>query len=1467
MQILHLDLKLVGENYAELRYFFDNPNQYQQRSLPLEAIAEVVELAETAYYSPHESIILRSRLSVNDYTITGGKLFNWLDGSNRFLQQAINQYWREGIVLAIAASAKLAHLPWELLHDGNNFLVARMPAVVPVRWVSSDTKKLSVEREPANRALNVLFMATSPLGVEPVLDFEAEEGRILEATARHKIGLTVEESGCLTELGYLVADYDRGYFDIFHLTGHATLSDGQPRFITETETGESYLASAKDIAKALKSRIPKLIFLSGCRTGQLGNSGAVPSMAQELLNLGAKAVLGWGQKVLDHEAAIAAAALYEALSRGDELTEAIAHTYQALIENQARDWHLLRLYAAGTLPGQLVTTLRTRGRKPAPKPSVAEQFLDPAGKVKVPTRGSFVGRRRQLQNCLRALKNPPSPPYQGGNIGGVGVLIHGMGGLGKSSLAARLCDRLPEFERIVWVGRVDEPSLVNKLAAALDSRELREALQDDKEELKFRLRRVFRQLEEEAAKPFLLVLDDFEANLEPRNDGYVLQPEAVTVLEALVWAIGDTYARHRLILTCRYDFESTLLQDFYKQPMEGMRGADLRKKCSRLSAFDAKSQVDEALQSQATRLADGNPRLLEWLDKVLLNLDPPQPPKTKVSPNIPPLVRGARGVRGEQNTVAEILARLEADPVELREQVLAEALLAQIDRTLEEMLQRGLVFELPVPREALTAICEGIPNLDKHINWAVALGLLEVSPDESLRVARILPLKLPHLPAALHKQAAEVLYRFWWGYPGTTITEERVLEIHRLALLGKERSFIAQVANALTDQWNNRSRFYEVVNACQATLEIVEESCIFSQLARAKEGLGDFEKALECYQKALELCPQKDEKLKSSIISNLASVYLLQGKIDAALLLFQQSLEIDERIDNFPGKAVILHQMGCIKTIQGKLDEALFLFQQSLELKNSIGDIENQIPTLKCLAQLYCEHLGQVDEAITLLHKCLEAEACIDHVKGIADTLAAIGRIYYGKLEQVEVAIALLQESLELYSYGGNIMAKAHTLNQLASLCAQHNKIDQAINYYQQFADHLEEHIGKVSLQAWALHEIAYLCAQQGKNDQAIDYYHQSLKLNEPIDNFQCKATTLHELADIYVKQGKNDQAIDYYQQALDLRELIGDLQGKAETLAMLGQVLADEQVDSATALTYIHQSLGILQQLHSSEAQKEAEKIQQILAKVQHTEAVRLYNSAYIEAEEGQIEDAITLYKQAVELFERVDDIQSKATTLHNLAVLHAARGEFEEAIALYQQSLVFKERIDNVQGKAATLAMLGQLLAVQGDSDTALNYLQQSLEILERLQSPDAETVRQAIARVQYELAGIKANQGQIEEAIVLYQQSLALFEGIGNDQGKAATLHSLAILKTNLGQTEEAIALYQQSLDITERIGDAQGKAATLAMLGQLLADQKGDFATALKYLPQSLEILQHLQSPDAEKVREAIARVQQMAENRG
>ena len=283
MKILHIDLKPVGKDYAEFRYFWDNPNQYQSRQLPLAQIAGLIDRAETDYYT---------RLP-EEYARTGQALYNWLDGSDRYLVQALNQHRREGIVLAIAASEGLAHLPWEILHDDTRFLVepTTTPAIIPIRWVNqSNSQALIQEDKPANRALNVLFMATSPLGVEPVLDYESEEGQILSATQRTPIHLQVEESGCLTELGYLVREYEKNYFDVFHLTGHATY-DQKPYFLTEDEYGNRVDSDTLAIINALKSSVPPLIFLSGCRTGR-ASAPVVASMAEELLNLGAMAVLG-----------------------------------------------------------------------------------------------------------------------------------------------------------------------------------------------------------------------------------------------------------------------------------------------------------------------------------------------------------------------------------------------------------------------------------------------------------------------------------------------------------------------------------------------------------------------------------------------------------------------------------------------------------------------------------------------------------------------------------------------------------------------------------------------------------------------------------------------------------------------------------------------------------------------------------------------------------------------------------------------------------------------------------------------------------------------------------------------------------------------------------------------------------------------------------------------------------------------
>jgi len=766
VKILHLDFKPDGADHAQLRYFWDNPNEATSRQLPLSEIAGLMKRSDRDYYS---------QVPV-DYARTGQSLYHWLDGSERHLQRALDQERGKDIVLAIATAKGLAHLPWEILHDGTRFLVQQK--IVPVRWVKvGSNKKLTTQDEPKNRALNVLFMASSPKNSDlPELAFEQEEARILEATQRIPLSLQVEESGCLTELGYLVKEHEQGFFDVIHLTGHATSRDKIPCFITETEVGEPVYSSAADIAEAMPFKLPRLMFLSGCRTGYSWTEGTLPSMAEQLLEQGETAVLSWGDRVLDTDATDAAARLYEALATGNSVSEALALAYCALLKRQQMvtpeqrcDWHLLRLYVGHTLPGSLVTSVRKPGRKPAPTYSKSSGFRDEQGKLRVATREDFVGRRRQLQNCLYTLKSDREK---------VGILLHGMGGLGKSTIASRLWDRLPHYQKLSWWRQIDESSLINGnpsqrvsgLVDKLRTAEQRAALRNLDEELKYRLRDMFVALSDAGEPPLLLVLDDFEWNLEPREGRYVLKPEVAAILSALVWAIEETGCNHRLIITCRYKFQSDLLQSFFVQGLDPFRKSDLKKKLARLEHFSSE-RVDEGIKARALQLADGNPRLLEFLnDEVLGKAD-----------------------------ASEQLSQMEKDSQqwqEWKEKIVWPELYAQIDTTLERLLSCCLVFEVPVPMSALKAVCSSVSDAPKQLERALELGLIEVSfqakqAQRLYRVSRILPriisrVQLPEAPKryGLCRAACETLSPLWGTKENRN--EEHWQELFRLAFGNRE---------------------------------------------------------------------------------------------------------------------------------------------------------------------------------------------------------------------------------------------------------------------------------------------------------------------------------------------------------------------------------------------------------------------------------------------------------------------------------------------------------------------------------------------------------------------------------------------------------------------------------------------------------------------------------------------------------
>jgi len=875
VQTLYIKLVPIEGRFVELRYAMARPERYETQQLDVSSIETLIQKSKGSYY-----------MLMPDLKGIGHQLFVWLDGAGRWLSRAISNCTAEGLVLALDVHERLGHLPWETLHDGNQFLVERVnPVVVPIRWVDRSVQESSGTQQ---RPLRILFMATAPERVEPHLEFEREEAQILVETRDIPLRLQVEESGCIEELRKLWGRY-REPFDVFHLTGHASIEDEQPFFITETETGERHNSPASEIPSALRFRLPQLVFLSGCRTAEAANDGVVSSLAESLIEQGCRAVLGWGRPIADVIATQAAAHLYSKLAAGYQLAEAVATTYQYLREAKVDDWHLLRLYVRGQCPEALVEPFGDQVW--LPEEPIYEQFLDSQRIVRVATPQEFVGRRRILQRSLRALRTADK----------LGVILYGLGGVGKSTVAARLLERLQGYDKIFIYRQLDEDKLLRQLAEQCLSETGQDILQG-KLPLTQKLTKFLQEGLNEQAQRFIFVLDDFEANLELRDDGAVLKPDAVSVLVSLLKAITQSRLPHRVIITSRYDFLlPDLNQRLHREQLAGLSGADLQKKCNRLVSFTSSSEVDQELQLKALVISAGNPRLLEWLDKVL---------------------------QAQHLDKEKILEEVEKTNRKFRESIFAEKLLDRQPIKLQRMLAFSLVYELPVPQSAIRVLCPKTFDVDSYIPKAVALGLLECihTPEETLYyVPRILKplLNFPEDSLELYKTAVQHLDKIWFfeafqngmkarkelvesfandHYLEQAISTDRLLELYRLAVEGLEPDVLTRANWFSVMRLNKQKRYRKVVTLCKFVrdeaygylgIHIISSNLLYN-LAKAQEHIGEVEEALYNYQGALKLCSHQCQanegvefctNLKASIMHDLADLYEKQGNYQKALEL------------------------------------------------------------------------------------------------------------------------------------------------------------------------------------------------------------------------------------------------------------------------------------------------------------------------------------------------------------------------------------------------------------------------------------------------------------------------------------------------------------------------------------------------------------------------------------------------------
>jgi tetratricopeptide (TPR) repeat protein len=1053
--------------------------------------------------------------------------------------------------LALDIADPLAELPWETLRLPQTSALALHPRVELYRHVNIGGSAPAISIPGPLRILVAIGSPEAQNTRGELLDMEAELQRILDATdaprRAGKVFVQILEQGSVAAIRSELAEQR---YHVLHISCHAA----PDVLILEDANGEEDRVSAQRLCdEAIPAeRAAPLIVLAGCSTGQdiAGtNEGTekLPGLARTLVGRGVPAVIAMQAPVGDRYATELMGDVYQALSTWEEPhpLAALTHARRVRAQQHAQSLHQQR-------PPEWATPALFCGAGPLRLYNPADPFediteapepvFDPG--VVVRRLGDMVGRRREQRLILHALRDATQ----------AGVLIHGIGGVGKSTLAAQILHRLADdndFLMISVKGEVDPDRVLGAigmrlLAIALfegagesdPRRQLAGILREPKYPWRDRFEFLAQNLLSSTQVAFFL--DNFEDNLK---DG--APPDELGALLAR-WLAAP--GKSRLIFTCRYPFKlpdeaHKLLQGFHLGPLSW---AETRKLLWRLKGLRALSPED---QRQAYEQVGGHPRALEYLDAILRGGKARFPDvQTRLRRQL-----AEKGIRDPASWCAETAGGLDVALAEIvtlaADDVLLDQLLAQLaDAPLARRLLIGAaLYRVPVDEIGLVwmvgdpaeqspdpARAARLQQVQQRLNEAwkqnplAGFGDVLNSQEEIQQLRQDFaeegrpPIKAPEGFAAAIQQLLDlsllVPVRF------ADAGEDRFL-VHRWTagalarFTGESERGDAHRAAASYWRWRVDKLPQSRENDIEDLLEARYHLLAIGDLRQFHDVSGTIITQLETWSAwewedrlicdTLGQMPEGSREA-SAYLHQLGNVSLHRGDYDAALDWYGKSLAIDEQLGNRAGMAVSYHQLGMVADNHGDYDAALDWYGKSLAIEEQLGNRA-----------------------------------------GIASSYGQLGNVSYRRGDY-DVALDWCRKALAIFEQLGDPAGMAVSYHQLGMVAQRRSDYDAALDWYGKSLA-IEEQLGNRAGMARSYHQLGIVAQRRSDYDVALDWYRKSLAIKEQLGDRAGMAGSYGQLGRVAHDRGDYDAALGWYRKALAIFEQLGDRAGMATAISEMG--------------------------------------------------------------------------------------------------------------------------------------------------------------------------------------------------------------------------------------------------------------------------------------------------------------------------
>jgi len=1306
----------------------------------------------------------------------------------------------------VSDDAAVLSWPWEVLESQHDGLLAQQCRIERrldnIGDVRSSPKAFVKDR------LNILYIIARPYGdndvgvqtlARPLVDFVKDCGwpvyvDILRPPTFDKLRAVLEEKPHF----YHIVHFDgHGGFDEHPSSGSAytdsrNIQDKYARLTGQLifEKGdigqEADEIPASMLGELLRKHNIPVMVLNACQSA-MHAADPFASVAVSLLHAGIRNVVAMSYSLWVSGAEVFVPAFYKQLFTTSDISGAIQAGRREMFRNHMRDtyygktlfhdWMVPVLYQQST--EDILPKLESGAARVSALPDES-QYIGDYG---------FIGRDRAIRQLERAIRGKPA-----------GILIHGMAGEGKTTLAKGFLHWLEATNGLghgaFWFSFEDIHSaeyIINKLTSAFFGTDAM-ALRTDQN-----LTVVTQVLRE---NHFLIVWDGMESAFGiPGTEVSALLPEEDrAVLKKFLHDLRG--GKTKVIITSRSTEPWLAPQECFRLPLSGLQGEELWRYCNAVvSDLGLTVNREDASYNRLMQMLAGNPLVVR---AILLRLAEPGRTASQLAADLENGFKAADGVeeakriqaalsvfeRGLDSDFAPVLRLLGmhehfADVDLLSDMIEATGMDAPIDRCFDALERSGL--------------CNQIGDSIYQLHPALRTYLTRIHPEKVSEQKAFIDvmgnLADAYAPKELHEQHY-VFALFSANFlRALRLAEELDMQKRVLALT----QALAVYSKNTHNLFDADRMFSQLAKAASNYNEAHCEAAAYHQLGIVAQERRDLNAAEGWYKKSMDISlKQGDEHGAASTYHQLGIVAQERRDLNAAEGWYKKSMDISLKQGNEHSAASTYHQLGIVAQERSDLNAAEGWYKKSLDISLKQGNEHSAASTYHQLG-IVEEERRDLDAAENWYVKSLEISLKQGNEHSAASTYHQLG-IVAQERSDLNAAEGWYMKSLDISLKQGNEHSAASTYHQLGIVEEERRDLDAAENWYMKSLEislKQDDELGA----ARTYHQLGIVAEERRDLDAAENWYMKSLDIKLKQGDEHSAARTYHQLGIVAEKRRDLNAAEGWYMKSLEISLKQGDEHSAARTYHQLG-IVAEERRDLNTAEGWYMKSLEI--------SLKQGDE---------HGAASTYHQLGIVTQERRDLNAAEGWYMKSLEISLKQGNERGAAGTYHQLGNVAQERRDLNAAEGWYMNSLEISLKQGNERGVSLTYHQLGMVAQERRDFVAAEGWFMKSLDI--KLKQGNEH----GASRTYHQLGAVSEVRGDKNAAEAWYRKALVISLKQGDEHGAAYTYHQLGKVAEERRDFNAAELLYKQSLDIFERYQDEYSTSIVMASLDRCIIVARG------------------------------------------